>query len=208
MQFKDTSGYTRKLVVLNESGTYYSTSFSEVSSGLYQLSITPSSLAFAEGQYQFTITDGVVTTLAKSDCIWLKETWEETVLINYHNNRIFSSLNSAVGTPDPDFNLRIPAIFFRERFPTTTDQIDLSNSVTIQTMAEIKNQKLLQVKDMPAYMHKKLILVLSFQNVTIGGLEWVKEDSYDPVDPSNPRWPLNKATVWLTRKNYIVRNIL
>lgn len=208
MQFKDTTGLTRGLTIYNESGTLYSTTFSEVATGYYQKTIVPSSIGITNDKIQFRITDGLLTDLAKSDCISIKEYQKETVLINYHNNRIFVSLNSAVGTPDPEFNLRIPAIFFRQRHPKTTEVIELSNSRSIQTTAGIEVQKLLQIKNMPAYMHLKTQLALSFQNVFIDDIEWVARENYEPVDSSNPRWPMNKAQIWLNRKDYIVHNIL
>lgn len=208
MQFKDTTGLTRGLTIYDENGTLYSTTFSETASGYYQKTITPSSIGITNNKIQFRITDGLVTDLAKSDCISIKEYQKETVLINYHNNRIFVSLNSAIGTPDPEFNLRIPAIFFKERHPDTTETIKLSNSRMIENMSEIEFQKLLQIKNMPAYMHLKTKLALKFQNVVIDNVEWVARESYEVVDSSNPRWPMNKAQIWLNRKDYIVRNIL
>ena len=150
-------------------------------------------------------TDSAV--LAKSDCISVKEDHDETILINYHNNRQFASLNSAVGTPDPEFNLRLPAIFFDERFPQESEHIELSNSRTIQLMQQVKVQKLLKVKPMPYYMHKKAKLALAFQNVTIDNEEWIMQEAYE-VDLGNPRHPLKKATVWLTEKDAIYRNVL
>lgn len=207
IQFKDTHGYTRKLVVNDEMGTFYSTPFIEVSSGIYQVSLTPESIGATDKQLQFTITDGVITTLAKSDCIDVKPTHSETVLINYHNNRIFSSLNSAVGTPDPDFNLRIPAIFFEERFPEETEELELSNSTNLLLNAQIKYQRKMDIGFMPFYMHLKTKAVLKCQNVTIDGLQWVQKESYDITDGKR-NFPLRRATVWLDRKNYIVRNVL
>lgn len=145
--------------------------------------------------------------LAKSDCLSIKTSQPETVLINYHNNRVFDSLNSSVGTPDPDFNLRIPATFFDERFPKEVEQMDLSNSRSIQLNAQLKAQKLLKIKHMPYYMHKKAMLALMFQNVTIDSKEWIQGDTYE-ILPGNPRYPLKQATCWLTQKTFIVRNVL
>lgn len=207
IQFKDTTGYVRKLVVYNSSGTLYTTSFTETASGLYQLSFTPASIGITDDEIQFNITDGVLTTLAKSDCISIKEVQDETVLINYHNNRIFASLSSAVGTPDPEFNLRIPAVFFKQRFPKTTEVMKLSNSRSLQLNAEIGKQKLLQVKHMPYHMHLKTQLALAFQNVTINNLEYTAEESYE-IEEGNIRSSRKQASIWLTEKEYILRNIL
>jgi hypothetical protein len=146
-------------------------------------------------------------TGAKSDCIDIKPDHDETVLINYHNNRVFASLNSSVGTPDPEFNLRIPAIFFEERFPEEIEEIELSDNSSIQLNAQVKSQKFLKVKPMPFYMHKKTKLALSFQTVTIDGEEWIKSEAYE-IQAGNERHPFRKATCWLTEKDYLVRNVL
>jgi hypothetical protein len=147
------------------------------------------------------------SVIAKSDCISIKEDHEESILINYHNNRQFASLNSSVGTPDPEFNLRIPAIFFDERHPRETEHIKLSNSRSVQLSAEIMRQKQLKIKSMPYYMHLKTQLALAFQNVTIDSEEWIMKEAYE-LDPGNPKHPLKKANVWLDEKDYIMRNVL
>lgn len=145
--------------------------------------------------------------LAKSDCLSIKEEHDETVLINYHNNRRFASIDSSVGTPDPEFNLRIPACFFHERNPREVEAIILSDNSSLQTMAQIKRQRKLEVQHMPDYMHLKLLLALSFSNVTIDGFEWMLEETYDKPE-GNRRFPLKSATTWLTMKNYVLRNVL
>lgn len=147
--------------------------------------------------------------LAKSDCLSIKEDHDETVLINYHNNRIFASLNSSVGTPDPEFNLRLYAIFSEsdDRYPRESESMDLSDNTSLQTMAEIKKQRPLKIKHMPSYMHRKTILALSFQNVTIDGLTWEMREAYEKA-PGNPKFPLKSAQVWLNDRNYTLRNVL
>jgi hypothetical protein len=147
------------------------------------------------------------SVIAKSDCISIKEDHDETILINYHNNRQFASLNPSVGTPDPEFNLRLPAIFFDERFPQESEVIELSNSRSVQLSAQVKVQKQLKVQHMPYYMHKKAKLALAFQTVTIDNEEWIMQEAYE-IEPGNPRHPLKKAAVWLTEKDAIYRNVL
>lgn len=208
IQFKDTTGYTRKLRVYDSASTLlYESNFTEVLTGLYQISITPSDQNICDDEVQFLVTTGSNVELAQSDSLSIKSDHDETVLINYHNNRSFVSLNSSVGTPDPEFNVRIPAVFFKERFPEENEVIELSNSRSLQLMAQVKAQKLLAVGPMPFYMHRKLKLVLSFQNVVIDGEEWIKQEPYEITDTQRTN-PLSKATCWLTEKDYIARNIL
>lgn len=145
--------------------------------------------------------------VAKSDCVSVKEDHDETVLITYSNNRPFASLNSSVGTPDHAFNLRIPSVFFKERFPEESEILQLSNSRSIQINAQVKAQKLLNVGPMPFYMHRKAKLALTFQYVTIDGQDWVKEEAYEVAETKRTH-PLSKAQCWLTEKDTIYRNIL
>jgi hypothetical protein len=85
--------------------------------------------------------------------------------------------------------------------------MELSNSQSLQLNAELKVQKHLEVGPMPYYMHNKLLLILMHDFVTINGVQYVKEESYELLD-STRRNPMRQAKVWLTQKDYIVRNIL
>jgi hypothetical protein len=209
VQFKDTTAQTRQLRVYDSASTLlYTGSFSEAITGLYQISFTPGDQSITSDEIQLKVTTNTGTELAKSDSISIKPEHDETVLINYHNNRVFLSLNSSVGTPDPEFNLRVPAVFFKERFPEESEVIELSGGRSVQLMAQVKAQKLLSVGPVPFYMHRKIKLALSFQNVVIDdGEEWVKEEAYEIADTQRTN-PLSKATCWLTEKDYIARNIL
>lgn len=149
------------------------------------------------------------TVRAKSDCIWLKASWDETILLNYYNtNRNFAGLVYHTSTPSIEFNLRVPAIFYRQRPQQESEVMELSNSRSIQTFAQLKTQKLLSVKEMPFYMHKKLILALQHQFVEIGGESWVKAEQYEIQPPSNPRYAFDRGQIYLTQKDFIVRNPL
>lgn len=209
VQFQHTPGYTYTLRVVDEDGQIINESeFTEPQTGLYQYSFTPQDLAITDQQIQLRVISdsGMV---ARTDCLDIKEDHDETILINYHNNRIFSSLNSSVGTPDPEFNLRIPAIFSEsdDRYPRESEGMTLSNNRSLQLMASITRQRPIKVKPMPSYMHLKTTLALSFSTVTIDGLTWKLDEAYDK-DAGNPRHSLKKATAWLTDRNYNPRNVL
>jgi hypothetical protein len=144
---------------------------------------------------------------AKSDCIDIKTSHDESVLISYTNNRVFASLNTNIGTPDPEFQLRIPAIFFEESHPEESEVLDLTDNSMVQLNATVKFKKLLQVKMMPQYMHLKTKLVLKMQNVEIDGEQWISVDPYE-MGPLAKRHSQRKASCWLTKENYLVRNVL
>lgn len=174
----------------------------------YDLSFIWSALGICDQKVQlliyFNSTPDVL--VLKSDCIHIKESWKETVLINYYNQRNFAGLIDPASSPNIDFNLRVPAVFSQERFPKESEVMDLSNSRSIQLFSQLKSQKLLETGPMPFYMHKKLNLVLQHQFVTIKTKSWVF-DSYD-LQESNKRWPLRRALAWLTEKDFVVRNVL
>lgn len=144
---------------------------------------------------------------AKSDCINITSEIDETILINYSNHRNYAGLNYSDISPDPNFNLRVPAIFFEPSFPQEQEVIELSDSKNLQLNAELKQKRLLQVKQAPVYFHKKVIIALSHQFVYIDGQYWVKNDSYDIVS-GNKRNPLRQATCYLTERDTIDRNVL
>ncbi len=145
--------------------------------------------------------------VAESDCIKIASTYNETILITYSNHRNFADLENLDVSPDPEYQIRIPAVFFEERFPEEQEIIELSNSTSVQAFAQIKAQKLLRIGQMPFYMHRKLKLILAHQFVSVDGTDYVKQEPYDIIE-GNKRYPLRQATCWLTEKNYIKRNIL
>src|SRR5690349_17723563 len=56
LQFSDTAGQSRRLIVLSEDGSYAREfNFSEVASGVYQLSFTPSDNDLCDKQVRFVI---------------------------------------------------------------------------------------------------------------------------------------------------------
>jgi hypothetical protein len=143
----------------------------------------------------------------KSDCISVKENHKETVLITYSNNRDYAGLVYPEITPPAEFNIRIPAVFFEQRFPQESETEELSNSRSVQLFAQIRKQRLLSTGQMPFYLHDKIILILQHQFVTINDIEYIKREGYE-LQESNKRWPLRRALCWLDQKDYIIRNVL
>lgn len=187
-------GLIQSITMANTIGTVYSTSFA------------PQTYNILDEQIRLKIFRGA-NELFKSDCLHVKQVWDETVLITYSDNRNFASLNYSNVSPDPEFNIRIPAIFFQERFPEEQEILQLSNSRFIQLNAQVKAQRLLETGPMPFYKHRKLKLILAHQFVEIDCQPWVKEEPYE-MQESNKRWPLRRALCWLTEKDYVQRNVL
>jgi hypothetical protein len=145
--------------------------------------------------------------LAKSDCLHIATTQDETELLEYSNGRNFAGLIYQDLSPDPaSFYLRVPCRFFHEQFPEEDEAIELTSQV-VTTSAQLKSQKLLEVQHVPYYFHKKLQLVLKHQSLTIGGKDYKKEEKYE-INIGNKKWPLKSATCLLTEKSSVIRNVL
>jgi hypothetical protein len=197
-------------VVDAEGDLLYTTPFSSSYTNGYVVSFIPNDHDICDMQIKLQITrTSTGAILYKSDCLDIKPNHKESVLITYTNSasRNFAGINYADVSPDPEFQIRIPASFFHQRFPKEQEVMELSNSQSLQLNAELKVQKHLEVGPMPYYMHNKLLLILMHDFVTINGVQYVKEESYELLD-STRRNPMRQAKVWLTQKDYIVRNIL
>jgi hypothetical protein len=179
------------------------------SNSIYNLSFIPGEIGICDKQVEFVIVKNSTPDedVARTDGLDIRDTQDETVLITYSNHRNYAGLNYSDISPDPEFNLRIPAIFIQEDFPQTDEVLQLSNSRMIQLNSEIISKWLLQVKQVPIYMHKKILIALTHQYVSINGLSVVKNDAYE-ILKGNPRYPLKQATCLLTEKEDIQRNIL
>lgn len=193
LPFNGSAGGSVTLTATEESAVLSLRVFKNVGSGTADVSITITALT----KY---------LELFKSDCLNIRTVQEETELFEYSNNRNYYGLVYEDASPAPSFFIRVPCVFFHERFPQEDRAIERTGS-TVVTSSKLKTQRLLQVKHSPDYFHKKLIMVLSQHNVTNGGKQWKKEEAYEKED-GDIRYPLKRATVYLTEKNFLVRNTL
>lgn len=156
---------------------------------------------------EILVGNDIVKFLKKSDCIYIKDSHECTELITYSNSKLFNGIDYSSSSPEQQFCIRIPAIFFEEAFPDEHEEIDLSNSQSVRLMNKEKRQKKLDIGFMPFYMHQKMKLILAHDEITIDGDSWIRNEAYE-ITEGNKRYPLRKASCLLTDKNYIVRNVL
>jgi hypothetical protein len=210
IQFTDTAHTTYNLKVLDSQGNEIDLiPFSEIVSDVWQTTYQPSAgspTPVTDQKIQFKII-GDSTELAQSDCIYIRESHDPSVLIQYSNSNNYAGLNFVAQTPDTTFYLRIPASFFHETPTTEQEDLELSDD-TIQTLwSKIGKKKLLETGYMPYYMHEKVVLILGCQFITIGSKDWIRKDAYE-IDKGNKRYPLKRATVLLTDQDYIKRNLL
>jgi hypothetical protein len=144
--------------------------------------------------------------LAKSDCLDIQTSHDETLFIEYSNQRNFDGLIYANDSPDTTFGIRVPCRFFHEEEPEEDEAMELTSSI-VTTSSQVKTQRLLEVKHVPYYFHKKLRRILKHQTLNILNKAWKKEEKYQ-VNEGDKRWPLKSATCLLTEKNSVVRNVL
>lgn len=145
--------------------------------------------------------------LAKSDCISIKETHPCTLLIDYSNNSFFDGIHYEDQSPNMNFNIRIPAIFFHPENTKESEDLELSDNRIVRLYDKIEEKRLLQIGFMPHYMHRKLLLALSHDFVIIDEIDWILRDEYKKNE-GNRHYPLRTATVLLTDKNFIKENQL
>lgn len=145
---------------------------------------------------------------AKSDCMDVRTSHDCSEKVTYGNASDYAGLQySSLGTPL--FNVRVPAVFFHEDGTEEREDHELSNDTVIEVSSKIMRKKRFDIGFVPYYFHMKLRLVFAHQLVQISDLPWIKlsGDAYE-VDQGNKRYPLKKASVLLTDKDYIKRNLL
>lgn len=177
---------------------------------VYSLGITPSvSPDLCNQRIRFEIintTSSPDQTVAKSDCIDIRDSHDCTTLVSYSNNRNFAGLIYEDVSPETTFQIRVPAIFFHERFPEEDNAIELTSGI-IKTSGVVKAQTLFETDYMPYYMHKKLKLIFKHQTININDQNWIKEEAYE-ISEGDRRWPVKKAKCFLTESNFVQRAVL
>jgi hypothetical protein len=118
----------------------------------------------------------------------------------------FAGLVYVGSSPEPEFYIRVPAIFFHQRFPEEDEVMELSTSLATLN-GTLRKQRLLDVDYVPYYFHEKLKFVLKHQTVTIFSRQWVKQEVYEIVE-GDRRWPVKKAKCWISEKDFVHRNVL
>lgn len=201
------------LSVRDESGNeLLSLPFDYIDNGetyVYSLTVIPSETSpeICDQLIQFVIINETTgTARAQSDCQDIRTNQPNTILSNYRNHRNIFGLVYEDQSPDIDFNLRIPAIFYHQRFPEVEETMELSDSL-VSLNSTIRRQRLLNVDYVPYYFHEKIQLMLMHQFVTIINKEWVKQEGYE-IELGNKKSPLKMASIFLSEKEFVQRNVL
>jgi len=176
---------------------------------VYSSSIIPSAISpdICDRLIQLTIANyTTVTQIAKSDCLDIRSEHLNTILVSYYNHRNFAGLVYENASPQPEFYLRMPAIFYHQKFPEEDETMELSSSL-VALNGTIRRQRLLDVDYVPYYFHEKIKLILKHQFVSIYNKEWVKQEAYE-IAEGDRRWPIKKAKCWISEKEFVHRNVL
>lgn len=147
----------------------------------------------------------------------------QTVLIRYTNTDIYENVNFNT-SPGPFFNLRIPGAFFHETFEKQQEVHKLSSGRFVTIWDELTRKVKLEISHVPYYIHMKIQLALSCDSVNVGGTEKKQFSNYELIESNmgvdvvvqdqysinegDRRYPLKTATVLLTDKDFIRRNLL
>lgn len=137
----------------------------------------------------------------------LNQSWGSK-LIGYKSAKNFAGIKYP--NDDSYFYLRVPCQFFRQRPKTSQETISLSGAQVINTSITKGLQQLMKVIYSPDYIHNKLQLI--FQHaasgvVLIDGKNWTIEEAYE-LQPPDERSPFQLAKIWLSDKNYFIRNMI
>jgi hypothetical protein len=165
-----------------------------------------SSLTVTLNSSSATRSIGSEELVAKSDCLHIAQEQEDTILLTYSNHRNFAGLVYDSVSPENEFYIRIPAIFFHQRFPEEDETMELSTSL-VTLNGTVRKQRLLDVDYVPYYFHEKLKLILKHQILEIFNRQWVKQEGYEIIE-GDRRWPVKKAKCWISEKDFVHRNIL
>jgi hypothetical protein len=215
-QVIDGPGFDIGVYVDNISITSAPTTELRYTRSIYEVSFTPSELSpeICNEKVQFQIvSDTSPDEVAKSDFVEFSDNLQCTELIKYRNQRNFAGIDyvnlHTDTSPDEDlyFYLRVPAVFFHQRFPGEDETIELSDSKIINVNGVMRAQRLFDTDYMPYYMHKKIGLILKHQFVEIASARWTKQDAYE-IAEGNKRYPLKRAECWLTERDFVARNVV
>lgn len=164
-------------------------------------------LDICEQQIRFEVEDLTASpdsSVAKSDCQNITDSEvDPTILIEYSSSKNFNGLVFEGISPDPIYNIRIPAVFFHEDFPQEDEVAKLTSKV-IKLNSQTQAKRLLDIDFIPYFMHLKIQLILSMPIVQIDDLYWTKQDGYE-LGEGSKRWPVKRATCWLTQRDFLER---
>lgn len=217
LQFIHGSALTLKAYDKSNDSLIGSETMDYLGDNFYQLTFVPNVFIGSSTikRIYFKVFSGA-TELAKTDCVIIGGTvnygdytkdfdMDCSITIDYTNSENFDNLLYEL-SPQPQFQIVIPATFQDENNPQTVEDIELSNGEIVTLNQSINRKRLLKIGYMPNDRHLALQKILMHDTILIGGNEWRKRDAYES-EPVN-HYGLKKASVWLTLYNSVQNNTL
>lgn len=133
--------------------------------------------------------------IAYSDALDIKINHKQTRSFRYSNDIEYAGLDYS---SNQSFNIRVKSKFYDPRNPEENESEPLSDGTIAKLSSSIKQQKLLQLPQLPPYMHTKMQLVLQHNSIYEGNESYVKEDAYEFQAPEHDKAALFDAQVYLT----------
>jgi hypothetical protein len=146
------------------------------------------------------------SNIAKSDGHNFVSAVGDSILMTYYNHINVFGLIYEDASPDLQFKLRIPAIFYHQRFPEEDEVMELTSEL-VTLNGSMRRQRLLDTDYLPYYIHEKIKLALKHQFVLIYNKFWTKQESYD-IQDGNRMHPEKKAKCWMSETEYMQRSVL
>lgn len=195
-------------VDLTTADAYHVETITEANKTVYTWVINPEDRGLCNERVSFFIRDFTLSEdIAKSDLHYFRDVVEDSILITYSNHiNVFGLIYEYDISPDIEFNLRIPAIFYHQRFPEEDEVMELTSEL-VTLNGSMRRQRLLDTDYLPYYMHEKIKLALKHQSVLIYNKFWTKQESYD-IQDGNRMHPKKKAKCWISETEFMQRSVL
>ena len=181
--------------------------FTSLSDGFYQIEATVPALIQNRTVYFVVVsTDGSsnLQDVARSEFIKAQDRTDSLVL-EYSNDSDYDDVKYS-GNAYTN-RLRIPIInFFESPLQTESEVIQLSDR-DLKLFQDTKKIRKLRINFAPDYIHDKIVLALSHDNVIIDNVRYVQEAEYEYLEYKVAR-RLRRATVDLKDQNFIKNNVI
>lgn len=173
----------------------------------YQIESTvPAAIQNRSVYFVVVSTDGSsnLQDVARSEFIKVEDR-EDSLVLEYSNDTDYDNVKYS-GNAYTN-RLRIPIInFFESPLQTETEVLELSDR-DLKLFQDTKKIRKLRVNFAPDYIHDKIVLALSHDNVTIDNVRYVQEAEYEYLEYLVAR-RLRRATVDLNDQNFIKNNVI
>jgi hypothetical protein len=131
---------------------------------------------------------------------------QEHITINYRNNDTTFDGMVYDETAANSYDLIVQAQFWKESWVEEQENFEKSSGSFVRAFNQKLFKKRLELGYLPNYMHEKINRILMHDVITIDGTQYIKLDEYEHENIN--RYNLSKASVWLTEKNNILKNVI